>query len=52
VQQLAVFSNLSYAEVMHMSLEERTVLSEVIKDKMEIDAQMAGLNMAKKTQWL
>ena len=35
-----------------MSLDERSVLSEVIKDKLEMDAQLAGLNTANKTQWM
>jgi Tfp pilus assembly protein PilO len=51
VQQLAVFSGLSYAEVMYMSLEERTVLAEVVKEKIDMDAQLAGIG-TKKTDWM
>lgn len=45
VQQLAVYSGLSYGEVMHMSLEERQVLSEIVQEKFELDAKMAGLKL-------
>jgi hypothetical protein len=43
VQQLAVYSGLSYNEVMNMSLEERQVLAEVVKDKVELDMKLAGV---------
>jgi len=45
IQQLAVYSGLAYGEVMHMSLEERQVLSEIVQEKFELDAKMAGLKM-------
>jgi len=45
VQQLAVYSGLSYGEVMNMSLEERQVLSEIVQEKFELDAKMAGLKL-------
>jgi len=43
VQQLAVYSGLSYNEVINMSLEERQVLAEVVKDKVELDMKLAGI---------
>jgi hypothetical protein len=43
VQQLAVYSGLSYNEVINMSLEERQVLAEVVKDKVELDMKLAGV---------
>lgn len=42
VQQLAVYSGLTYNEVMNMSLEERQVLAEVVKDKVDLDLKLAG----------
>ena len=48
VQQLAVYSGLSYNEVINMSLEERQVLAEVVKDKLDLDMKMAGIKV--KTQ--
>lgn len=45
VQQLAVYSGLAYGEVMNMSLEERQVLSEIVQEKFELDAKMAGLKL-------
>jgi hypothetical protein len=49
VQQLAVYSGLSYNEVINMSLEERQVLSEVIKDKLDLDMKLAGIKTKKET---
>lgn len=51
VQQLAVYSGMSYAEVMHMSLDERLVLSEVVKEKLELDMKMNGIGSKQQT-WL
>lgn len=45
VQQLAVYSGLNYNEVMSMSLEERQLLAEVVKDKVELDLKLAGVKM-------
>lgn len=47
VQQLAVYSGLSYNEVMNMSLDERLVLAEVVKEKIDMDARMAGIKTKK-----
>ena len=47
VQQLAVYSGLSYNEVMNMSLDERLVLAEVVKEKFEMDARLAGVKTKK-----
>lgn len=47
VQQLAVYSGLSYNEVMNMSLDERLVLAEVVKEKIELDAKMSGISTKK-----
>lgn len=49
VQQLAVYSGLSYNEVINMSLEERQVLSEVVKDKIDLDMKLAGIKVKKET---
>jgi hypothetical protein len=49
VQQLAVYSGLSYNEVINMSLEERQVLSEVVKDKIDLDMKLAGIKVKKDT---
>ena len=49
VQQLAVYSGLSYNEVINMSLEERQVLSEVVKDKLDLDMKLAGIKVKKET---
>lgn len=50
VQQLAVYSGMSYGEVMHMSLEERQVLSEIVQEKFELDAKMAGIKLKSQTR--
>lgn len=47
VQQLAVYSGMSYAEVMYMSLEERIVLSEVVREKLDLDMKMKGMTVKK-----
>ena len=47
VQQLAVYSGMSYAEVMYMSLEERIVLSEVVREKLDLDMKMQGIGSNK-----
>lgn len=51
VQQLSVYSGIGYGEIMHMSLEERQVLAEVVKDKFDLDAKMAGVK-TKGQQWM
>jgi hypothetical protein len=51
VQQLSVYSGISYGEIMHMSLEERQVLAEVIKDKFELDMKLSGVK-SKSQQWM
>jgi len=49
VQQLAVYSGLSYNEVINMSLEERQILAEVVKDKIDLDMKLAGIKVKKDT---
>ncbi|MSQ05513.1 MAG: hypothetical protein EXR40_05965 [Nitrosomonadaceae bacterium] len=51
VQQLAVYSGLSYNEVMHMSLEERQVLAEVVKEKIDLDVKLSGIKTKTQQQW-